>query len=82
MLFRGTERNQRRIFRKMLKCGTIISTTGTDIVADLWKTLGATSLLPLTITVGRVQHAAVLIAFDIIQQINTAKQRKTKICIK
>ena len=37
MLFRGTERNQCGIFRKMLKRGTVVSTTTIDIVADLWK---------------------------------------------
>ena len=41
MLFRGTELNQRGIFRKMLKRGTIVSTIGIDIVTDLWKALGA-----------------------------------------
>ena len=39
MLFRGTERNQRGIFRKMLKRGTIVSTTEINMVADLWKAL-------------------------------------------
>ena len=48
MLFRGTERNQRGIFRKMLKCGMIVSTTVIDLVADLWKARGGYSpLFPL-----------------------------------
>ena len=48
MLFRGTERNQRGIFRKMLKRGMIVSTTVIDLVADLWNVLGGySSLLPL-----------------------------------
>ena len=36
MLFHGTERNQRGIFRKMLKHGTIISRAKISTVADLW----------------------------------------------
>ena len=47
MLFRGTERNQRGIFRKMLKRGTIVSTTEINMVADLWKALGGYSPLLL-----------------------------------
>ena len=40
MLFRGTERNQCRIFHKMLKHRMIVSTTAIDTVpADLWKRL-------------------------------------------
>ena len=35
-----------RIFRKMLECRTIISTTALDIVADLWKVLESYSPLP------------------------------------
>ena len=36
------------IFRKMLKRGTVVSTTRIDIVADLWKALGVYSpLFPL-----------------------------------
>ena len=37
VLFRGTERNQRGIFRKMLKRGTIVSKTTTSTVAGLWR---------------------------------------------
>ena len=40
MLFHGTEGNQRGIFRKMLKHGTIVPTTVVDIVADLFQVLG------------------------------------------
>ena len=37
MLFRGTERNQRGIFRKMLKRGTIVSKTRTSHSGGLWR---------------------------------------------
>ena len=47
MLFCGTERNQRGIFRKTLKRGKVVSTTVIDIVADLWKWLGVCSPLSL-----------------------------------
>ena len=42
MLFRGTERNQRRIFRKMLKRGTIVSI---ELQQTQWRIYGGARML-------------------------------------
>ena len=46
MLFHRTEQNQCGIFYKMLKHGTVVSTTAIDVMADLWKGLGVCSPSP------------------------------------